>query len=163
MPRTAVLALVRHSLLRNHIPPQAQTLYRHNTTCVTFPRPRLFSMSNSTQYSSSSSSPNDGAAAVDETAATSSSKTPQGLPAPGQGSPLISLDVSGDGSTVKLSNLGPLVVNSDGTVARIANWQEMTDVERETTMRMVGSRNKKRLDALKKIKEEQENGTSSQP
>lgn len=77
----------------------------------------------------------------------------QGLPAPGQGTP-ITLDVSGDGSTVKLSEMGPLVVNVDGTVARISNWAEMTDAERETTFRMVGKRNKTRLEALKKAKEQ---------
>lgn len=86
---------------------------------------------------SSSSSPSNG--------------NPQGLPAPGEGTP-ITLDVSGEGSTVKLSSIGPLVVNVDGTVSRISNWAEMTDVERETTLRLVGKRNKQRLEALKKAK-----------
>ncbi|OAA69714.1 hypothetical protein ISF_02984 [Cordyceps fumosorosea ARSEF 2679] len=107
-------------------------------------------MSTATQYSSSSSrdSTNEG-----DDAATA--KSQQGLPAPGEGTP-ITLDVSGGGSTVKLSDLGPLVVNVDGTVARIANWKEMTEAERETTVRMVGRRNKQRLDALKQRKEEEE-------
>lgn len=88
-----------------------------------------------------------------------SDSSDQGLPAPGQGTP-ISLDVSGGGSTAKLSAMGPLVVNVDGTVSRITNWAEMTDAERETTFRMVGKRNQKRLDALKKAKQAEDTPAS---
>ena len=45
--------------------------------------------------------------------------------------------------------LGPLVVNSDGTVARISNWKQMTDRERGNVLRVLGKRNKERLDVLK--------------
>lgn len=82
----------------------------------------------------------------------------RGLPAPGDPSQ-ITLDVSAEGgSTAKLSSIGPLVVNVDGTVARITNWAEMTEPERETTLRMVGKRNKQRLAALKAKKEAEERG-----
>ncbi|KAK3186938.1 hypothetical protein K4F52_004382 [Lecanicillium sp. MT-2017a] len=82
----------------------------------------------------------------------------RGLPAPGDPSQ-ITLDVSAEGgSTAKLSSIGPLVVNVDGTVARITNWAEMTEPERETTLRMVGKRNKQRLAALKAKKEAEEGG-----
>jgi hypothetical protein len=37
-----------------------------------------------------------------------------------------------------------------GTVARITNWQEMSDGERETTRRILAKRNAKRIAALKK-------------
>ncbi|KAJ3496882.1 hypothetical protein NLG97_g2331 [Lecanicillium saksenae] len=101
MPRTALLALARQSL-------------RHRQPITPIFHSRLhrrpFSMSSSTQYSSSSS-PKD-----EESAAAAPQKQQQGLPAPGEGTP-ITLDVSGEGSTVKLSDLGPLVVNVDGTVA----------------------------------------------
>ncbi|KAH7882195.1 hypothetical protein F5I97DRAFT_435839 [Phlebopus sp. FC_14] len=46
---------------------------------------------------------------------------------------------------VKLDNLGPMVVNSDGTLSRIANWEHMTAEERERTMRIVAARNRARL------------------
>ncbi|RAL05714.1 uncharacterized protein BO80DRAFT_78989 [Aspergillus ibericus CBS 121593] len=59
------------------------------------------------------------------------------------------LDVSGDGSTVKLDHLGPVVVNQDGTLSRISNWEQMTEIERRNTLRVLGKRNKMRLDALK--------------
>ena len=40
-----------------------------------------------------------------------------------------------------LEQLGPVVVNSDGTLARITNWQVMTDGEKETCKRLIAKRN----------------------
>ncbi|KAG8892412.1 hypothetical protein FRC01_014184, partial [Tulasnella sp. 417] len=45
------------------------------------------------------------------------------------------------GTTVKLDRLGPLVVNSDGTLSRIANWEHMTSIEKERTYRILLKRN----------------------
>jgi len=57
--------------------------------------------------------------------------------------------------TVKLDELGPLVVNSDGTLSRIANWQNMTEAERERTLRVLSARNKARLaNEEKKLREQ---------
>jgi len=44
-----------------------------------------------------------------------------------------------------LDELGPMIVNSDGTLSRIANWQTMTDLERERTVRVLNKRNQLRL------------------
>jgi hypothetical protein len=44
---------------------------------------------------------------------------------------------------------GPLVVNADGTVARISNWKQMTEAERANVLRVLGKRNKERLEVLK--------------
>jgi hypothetical protein len=63
--------------------------------------------------------------------------------------PSIQLDVSNGGTTIKLDHLGPMVVSVDGTLSRISNWHAMTDGEKENTIRIIGKRNKKRLDALK--------------
>ncbi|KAI0087693.1 hypothetical protein BDY19DRAFT_952666 [Irpex rosettiformis] len=52
------------------------------------------------------------------------------------------LDVSGEGETMKFDELGPMVVNSDGTLSRIANWQNMTEGERERTVKVLVARNK---------------------
>ncbi|KAK6539689.1 hypothetical protein TWF694_009893 [Orbilia ellipsospora] len=49
---------------------------------------------------------------------------------------------------LKLDHLGPLVINSDGTMSRIHNWAEMTPLERERTVRILGKRNKLRTEAL---------------
>jgi len=58
--------------------------------------------------------------------------------------------VTVNGGSVSLEDeMGPLVVNENGTLSRIANWAEMTPIERERTVRILGKRNKLRLDKLK--------------
>ncbi|OQE36058.1 hypothetical protein PENCOP_c012G00212 [Penicillium coprophilum] len=75
-----------------------------------------------------------------------------------QGEGGIKIDMSGGGTEVKLDHLGPMVVNVDGTLSQIGNWQQMTDIEKSNTMRVLGKRNKKRLEALK-AKEKAEGGS----
>ena len=41
--------------------------------------------------------------------------------------------------------LGPIIVNKDGTVRRIANWADLTSHERETAFRRISKRNRDRL------------------
>ncbi|KAL1965128.1 hypothetical protein VTN77DRAFT_6041 [Rasamsonia byssochlamydoides] len=72
-----------------------------------------------------------------------------GLPAPEAGDDVSKLDVSGGGSTISLDHLGPVVVNQDGTMSRIANWDKMTDIEKRNTLRVLGKRNRERMEALK--------------
>ncbi|KAJ4987886.1 hypothetical protein SVAN01_06616 [Stagonosporopsis vannaccii] len=69
------------------------------------------------------------------------------LPLPEPGSSSTQLNVNGEG--VKLDHLGPLVVNKDGTLSRIANWDKMADIERQNTLRVLGKRNQLRLGALR--------------
>ncbi|KAI2467457.1 hypothetical protein F4781DRAFT_308720 [Annulohypoxylon bovei var. microspora] len=83
----------------------------------------------------------------DEHDGVSSQKTPLPLPAPDRTGATTQLLVGGEG--VKLDHLGPLVVNEDGTMSRIANWNEMAEIERQNALRILGRRNKQRLDALK--------------
>ena len=61
----------------------------------------------------------------------------------------IKLDMSSGSSTVKLDHLGPLVVNQDGTLSRISNWEQMADIEKKNTLRVLGKRNQSRLAKLK--------------
>ncbi|KAL4957916.1 hypothetical protein BDW69DRAFT_155287 [Aspergillus filifer] len=70
------------------------------------------------------------------------------LPDSSTASDTTQLDVNGDG--VKLDHLGPLIVNTDGTLARIGNWAQMTEMERKNTLRIIGKRNKERLAKIKK-------------
>ncbi|KAJ5787376.1 hypothetical protein N7457_002366 [Penicillium paradoxum] len=82
-------------------------------------------------------------------------------PIPNQSEGGIKLDMSGGGTEVKLDHLGPMVVNVDGTLSQIGNWQQMTDIEKQNTMRVLGKRNQKRLEALKaKAKAEEESGAA---
>ena len=69
------------------------------------------------------------------------------LPAPEDASTSITLDVS-TGQPVVLDHLGPVVVNSDGTLARIANWHEMSEREQQVTKRRMAKRNMERLQVL---------------
>ncbi|EPZ36471.1 Axonemal dynein light chain domain-containing protein [Rozella allomycis CSF55] len=67
-----------------------------------------------------------------------------GLPAPS--------DVDNNhevGSNIRLDALGPLVINEDGSMSRITNWDNMTESEKTNTMRVLGRRNKERLNNLK--------------
>ncbi|KAK3344638.1 hypothetical protein B0H65DRAFT_492872 [Neurospora tetraspora] len=57
--------------------------------------------------------------------------------------------VTVNGQAVALDNLGPMVVHKDGTISRIANWHEMTDIEQESTLRILGKRNQLRLTNLR--------------
>ncbi|CAI7641542.1 unnamed protein product [Penicillium glandicola] len=75
-----------------------------------------------------------------------------------QGEGGIKLDMSGGGTAVKLDHLGPMVVNVDGTLSQIGNWQQMTEIEKSNTLRVLGKRNQKRLEALR-AKEKAEGGS----
>lgn len=75
--------------------------------------------------------------------ARSASDAPHGLPPPsgGTGETTSYLDLS--------EKLGPLIINADGTTARIANWADLTPVEQERTRRRIVARNRQRLAALR--------------
>jgi hypothetical protein len=81
-----------------------------------------------------------------------SNKLPLGLPEPPSADAPIKLDIS-TGEGVSLDALGPMVVNKDGTISRIANWDKMAPIEKENTRRIVGRRNQVRLEALRKEEE----------
>eukprot|EP00049_Salpingoeca_infusionum_P010554 m.182669 g.182669 ORF g.182669 m.182669 type:complete len:90 (+) comp14673_c1_seq1:142-411(+) len=49
-----------------------------------------------------------------------------------------------DGEPVKMDALGPVVINTDGTISRIENWHDMSPLEQERTLRLIGKRNRKR-------------------
>lgn len=51
---------------------------------------------------------------------------------------------------MKLDHLGPMVVNADGTLSRISNWEQMAEIERSNTVRVIGRRNKVRLEKLRR-------------
>lgn len=80
----------------------------------------------------------------------------EGLPAPDpNGDPSIpKLDVNG--GTIAMDAMGPVVVNEDGSLSRIANWPMLTDREKEVTQRRIAKRNKERLDRLREAAKENE-------
>jgi hypothetical protein len=88
-------------------------------------------------------------------------KAPLALPA--APSNATQLDMSNGNTTVSLDHLGPMVVNVDGTLSRISNWDKMLEIEKTNTLRIIGKRNKSRLEALKKAGEQGEMKGESGP
>lgn len=94
----------------------------------------------------------------EQTHEAASQNAPLPLPEPGHAGDTTQLSVGGEG--VKLDHMGPLVVNQDGTMSRIANWAEMAEIERQNTLRILGKRNKMRLDTLRTKAEAPKDGQS---
>lgn len=63
----------------------------------------------------------------------------------------------------KLEGLGPIILNSDGTMGRIPNWSEYTDSEKAQAMRLIGARNKKRKEALLQARKAEAEAASQSP
>ncbi|KAG7563114.1 hypothetical protein FFLO_01422 [Filobasidium floriforme] len=62
-----------------------------------------------------------------------------------------------EGTTIQMDELGPIIVNSDGTLSRISNWHEMTPPEQERTVRLIAKRrNQERMKALQKKEDEEQ-------
>ena len=59
-----------------------------------------------------------------------------------------------DGDAVPLRELGPIIINRDGTTRRITNWHDLTPVEQESSWRVIAARNKRRIVALKRKQQE---------
>lgn len=58
------------------------------------------------------------------------------------------------GETIRFEEMGPIILNSDGTTRRIANWDQMTEQEQKTTWRRISKRNEERRQML--LKQQQE-------
>lgn len=86
---------------------------------------------------------------------------PLGLPAPSSSSSGGAQTLEVDGKPIVLDHLGPMVVHKDGTLSRIANWDEMTEIERRNTVRILVKRNQARLSALREGLPEGETKPSS--
>lgn len=69
---------------------------------------------------------------------------PLGLPAPSD----VPASSSEPNNVIKLDHLGPMIVNSDGTISRIANWQNMSEIEKERSLRLLAKRNNARMKSL---------------
>ena len=52
------------------------------------------------------------------------------------------------GDTMRLDELGPIILNEDGTISRITNWDELTQREKDKTFKMIARRNAERAKVL---------------
>lgn len=104
----------------------------------------------STTYSSSNAEPEP-----NPTSDSTVPKKPLALPEAPHSS-TTQLDMSNGDASVKLDHLGPMVINVDGTMSRISNWDQMADIEKENTLRIIGKRNQARLETLRAKEKEGE-------
>lgn len=58
------------------------------------------------------------------------------------------------GDKVKLDDIGPIIVNDDCSMRRIANWETLTQREKNGAQRRVAARNKRRLDHCRRLEQE---------
>lgn len=72
------------------------------------------------------------------------------VPAPGITPSSGALDVGTGESSTSFEDLGPVVLNEDGSLSRIKNWADMTEAERRRTGKVIAKRNAKRRDVLLK-------------
>jgi flagellum-specific peptidoglycan hydrolase FlgJ len=52
------------------------------------------------------------------------------------------------GETIRLEEMGPIILNTDGTTRRIDNWDALTEHERQVTWRRISKRNEERRQKL---------------
>jgi hypothetical protein len=60
------------------------------------------------------------------------------------------------GETISFEALGPIILNTDGTTRRIANWDDMTEPERQTTWRRIKVRNEQRRQHLLQLQAQEQ-------
>lgn len=48
------------------------------------------------------------------------------------------------GETIRFEEWGPIILNTDGTTRRIANWDNLTEQEKKVTWRRISKRNEER-------------------
>eukprot|EP01031_Cornospumella_fuschlensis_P038187 gene38187-46399_t len=67
------------------------------------------------------------------------------------------------GQSVAMDELGPIIINPDGTTRRITNWNTLSKQEQMNSWRVIGERNKKRVEALKRRQSESSLNTEESP
>ncbi|KAI1488980.1 hypothetical protein F5X96DRAFT_671128 [Biscogniauxia mediterranea] len=135
-------------LLRTHQPTLTYTRLPRQFISSSHSR-KMASSAPNTSSSSSSPNPSNAPQPTSSGEEQQQQHAPLPLPAPPALDAAAAKQVYVGGEGVKLDHLGPLVVHEDGTLSRVANWGEMAEIERENTLRVLGRRNRMRLDALK--------------
>lgn len=119
----------------------------------------LFSvvMSEQGSFGFSSAQPARSGTSVAAAAASDSGEVPK-LPEadPDSNLPRINL-----GETIRFEEMGPVILNTDGTTRRIANWDQMTEQEQKVTWRRISKRNEERRKIL--LEQQQKQDEQSTP
>lgn len=66
------------------------------------------------------------------------------------------------GETISFEQFGPIILNTDGSTRRIANWDNLCEHEKEVTWRRIAKRNEERRQKLLKKQQEEEKNESDQ-
>lgn len=88
----------------------------------------------------------------DAFATESNSEVPQ-LPPPDPNDNLPTIRL---GETISFEEFGPVILNTDGSTRRIANWDILTEAEKKVTWRRISKRNEERRKALLEKRSEEE-------
>ena len=57
------------------------------------------------------------------------------------------------GETISFQEMGPVIINSDGTTRRISNWDTLSDHEKEVSWRRIAKRNGERRAKLMEMEQ----------
>ena len=52
------------------------------------------------------------------------------------------------GESIKFEDMGPVIINADGSTRQIANWDKMTEAEQKVAWRRISKRNEERRKVL---------------
>lgn len=58
--------------------------------------------------------------------------------------------------SIRFEEMGPVIINADGTTRRIDNWDQMTKQEQEVAWRRISKRNEQRRKALLEQQQQQQ-------
>lgn len=72
-----------------------------------------------------------------------------------------SMQLEVNGESVGMEELGPIIINEDGTMRRITNWHLLNDREKASSWKVIKKRNAKRIETLKTKQAEQTRVESS--
>ena len=65
------------------------------------------------------------------------------------------------GETIRFEEWGPIILNTDGTTRRIANWESLTENEKKVTWRRISKRNEERRKVLLEQQKREEEGAET--
>ena len=100
---------------------------------------------NSSSFASSDPKPPQQQLPADKDQTSGKGEELLGLPAADPDANIPSLQV---GESLKLESVGPVIINSDGTTRTIANWNTLSEREKEVTWRRIKKRNAERRAVL---------------
>ncbi len=60
------------------------------------------------------------------------------------------------GESIQFEDMGPVIINADGSTRQIANWDKMTEAEQQVAWRRISKRNEERRKVLLEQQQQQQ-------